>query len=86
MPLGKDHFDHDPGGLGQWRVSGTSHDDSCSSDEPYWQSYVVFIVTDDRPADILFQCSDNTWQAYNRWPDNYSLYTDPKGNQGSWRT
>jgi hypothetical protein len=46
------------------------------SDEPYWQSYVVFIVRDDRPADILFQCSDNTWQAYNRWPDTYSLYDD----------
>ena len=54
-----------------------------TSDEPYWQSYVVFIVTDDRPADILLQCSDNTWQAYNKWPDDYSLYTDPKGNQGS---
>ncbi|MCB1212419.1 MAG: hypothetical protein KDK97_24055, partial [Verrucomicrobiales bacterium] len=56
----------------------------ASDDEPYWQSYVVFIVTDDRAADILFQCSDNTWQAYNRWPDSYSLYTDPKGNQGPW--
>ena len=55
-----------------------------SADEPYWQSYVVFIVTDDRKSDILLQCSDNTWQAYNRWPDDYSLYTDPKGNQGSW--
>jgi hypothetical protein len=55
-----------------------------AEDEPYWQSYVVFIVTDDRPADILFQCSDNTWQAYNRWPDNYSVYTHPKGNQGPW--
>jgi hypothetical protein len=43
-----------------------------------WQSYVIFIVRDDRPADILFQCSDNTWQAYNRWPDDYSLYTDPR--------
>ena len=43
-----------------------------------WQSYVVFIVKDRRPADILFQCSDNTWQAYNRWPDDYSLYTDPR--------
>src|SRR4051794_4479725 len=53
-------------------------------DEPYWQSYVVFIVRDDRPADILFQCSDNTWQAYNRWPDSYSVYTDPKGVQGPW--
>ncbi len=49
-----------------------------------WQSYVIFIVRDDRPADILFQCSDNTWQAYNQWPDNYSVYTHPKGNQGPW--
>lgn len=49
-----------------------------------WQSYVVFIVRDERPADILFQCSDNTWQAYNRWPDNYSVYTHPKGTQGPW--
>jgi hypothetical protein len=52
--------------------------------QPYWQSYVVFVVTDDRPADILFQCSDNTWQAYNRWPANCSIYTHPKGNQGPW--
>jgi hypothetical protein len=52
--------------------------------EPYWQSYVVFVVRDERPADILFQCSDNTWQAYNRWPSNYSLYTHPKGGQGPW--
>jgi hypothetical protein len=51
---------------------------------PYWQSYVVFIVTDDRPADILLQCSDNTWQAYNPWPSNFSLYTHPKGGQGPW--
>jgi hypothetical protein len=40
-----------------------------------WQSYVIFIVTDDKPADILFQCSDNTWQAYNGWPEADSLYT-----------
>jgi hypothetical protein len=45
-----------------------------------WQSYIIFIVRDDRPAGILFQCSDNTWQAYNRWPDDYSLYTDPRGS------
>jgi len=44
----------------------------------------VFVVKDDRPADILFQVSDNTWQAYNRWPNNYSIYTHPKGNQGPW--
>ena len=49
-----------------------------SIDKPYWESYVIFIVKDDRPADILFQCSDNTWQAYNRWPVNESLYTDPR--------
>jgi hypothetical protein len=52
--------------------------------EAYWQSYVVFIVRDDRPADVLFQCSDNTWQAYNRWPNDYSLYTHPRGGQGPW--
>lgn len=38
------------------------------------QSYVVFIVRDRRPADIIFQCSDITWQAYNRWPDHFALY------------
>ncbi|MEW6305276.1 MAG: N,N-dimethylformamidase beta subunit family domain-containing protein [Verrucomicrobiota bacterium] len=48
----------------------------ASNNELYWQSYVVFIVRDHRPADILFQCSDNTWQAYNRWPDLYSLYDE----------
>lgn len=52
--------------------------------EAYWQSYVVFIVRDNRPAEVLFQCSDNTWQAYNTWPDNYSIYTHPKGVQGPW--
>ena len=43
-----------------------------------WQSYVVFIVRDGRTADFLFQCSDNTWQAYNRWPSQFSLYDDGK--------
>jgi hypothetical protein len=49
------------------------------ADKPYWQSFVVFIVRDTRQADILFQCSDNTWQAYNKWPESTSLYTDPRG-------
>jgi hypothetical protein len=40
------------------------------------QSYVVFIVRDDRACDFLFQCSDTTWAAYNRWPDLWSLYDD----------
>jgi hypothetical protein len=39
-----------------------------------YQSYIIFIVRDDRKATYLFQCSDNTWQAYNAWPDKYSLY------------
>lgn len=47
----------------------------------YWQGYVIFIVKDDRPADLLVQCSDNTWQAYNQWPQKHSLYTHPKGVQ-----
>ena len=38
------------------------------------ESYVVFIVRDDRRAGLLFQCSDHTWQAYNRWPDHFALY------------
>ena len=42
------------------------------------QSYIIFIVRDDRPADFIFQCSDNTWQAYNRWPNQFSLYDDGK--------
>jgi hypothetical protein len=53
-------------------------------ERPYWQSYVVFIVRDDSPADVLFQCSDNTWQAYNGWPYKFSVYTHPKGGQGPW--
>jgi hypothetical protein len=42
------------------------------------QSYVIFIIRDDRPCDFLFQCSDTTWSAYNRWPSQWSLYDDGK--------
>ena len=49
-----------------------------SSLEHPWQSYIIFIVKDRRKAAITFQCSDNTWAAYNRWPDDFSLYTDPR--------
>jgi len=41
-------------------------------------SYIIFIVRDDREADFIFQCSDTTWQAYNRWPSQFSLYDDGK--------
>ena len=72
--------DHWPSGVYLGRLT-TLPDGNA---EPYWQSYIIFVVRDDRPADILFQCSDNTWQAYNRWPNNYSVYTHPKGTQGPW--
>ena len=39
-----------------------------------YEAYFVFIVRDDRRADYLFQCSDLTWQSYNRWPAWRSLY------------
>ncbi len=42
------------------------------------QSYAIFIIRDDRKADFVFQCSDSTWQAYNRWPSQFSLYDDGK--------
>jgi hypothetical protein len=47
------------------------------------QSYVIFIVRDDRRADFIFQCSDNTWNAYNRWPSQFALYDDGK-NEWYW--
>src|SRR5579859_688035 len=31
-----------------------------------WQSYIIFIVRDDRQADFNFQCATNTWVAYAR--------------------
>lgn len=38
------------------------------------ESYFVFVLRDDRKADLLFQTSDMTWLAYNRWPQWRSLY------------
>jgi hypothetical protein len=40
------------------------------------QSYIIWVVRDDRKCDFLFQVSDNTWNAYNRWPSQFSLYDD----------
>ena len=42
------------------------------------QSYVIFIVRDDRACDFLFQSSVTTWSAYNRWPGQFSLYDNGK--------
>lgn len=58
---------------------------SCSAHR--YESYIIFIVRDDRKADIMFQTSDTTWQAYNKWPDTYSLYdSDPPQQPLSART
>jgi hypothetical protein len=38
------------------------------------ETYFIFIVRDDRRADLLFQTSDLTWLAYNRWPQWRSFY------------
>ena len=52
-----------------------------------WQSYIIFIVKDNRKADFLFQCSDFTWQAYNRWPEWRSLYDwEPEWGRTPWYT
>lgn len=58
---------------------------SCSNHR--YESYIIFIVRDDRKADVMFQTSDTTWQAYNKWPDSYSLYdSDPPQQPLSART
>ena len=44
------------------------------------QSYITFVVKSRRRADLLFQVSDMTWQAYNKWPGNDSIYTDGTPN------
>lgn len=44
------------------------------------QSYVIFIVKERRRSDVLWQLSDLTWQAYNRWPGNDSIYNDGTPN------
>lgn len=45
-------------------------------------SHIFFIVRDDaRHADILFQASDTTWQAYNDSINGQNLYTDTRCGQ-----
>ena len=47
------------------------------------EAYVIFIVRDDRKADLLFQASDMTWLSYNRWPQWRSLYDFGNDRWGS---
>jgi hypothetical protein len=35
-----------------------------------WQNYVIFVVTDGRPAPFLYQQSVTTYQAYNNYPND----------------
>ncbi|HBE40633.1 MAG TPA: hypothetical protein DDW27_05425 [Bacteroidales bacterium] len=56
-----------------------------SRDEKFGkQSYVIFVVKEHRKSDILCQVSDLTWQSYNKWPGNDSLYDD--GTPEVWYT
>lgn len=48
------------------------------------QSYVIFVIKEKRKSDLLCQVSDLTWQAYNKWPGNDSLYDD--GTPKVWYT
>ena len=53
-----------------------------SSLETGGEAYIIFIVRDDRKADLMFQSSDMTWSSYNRWPNWRSMYdygTEPWG-------
>ncbi len=47
------------------------------------EAYVIFVVADDRKADLLFQVSDFTWQSYNRWPQWRSMYDSPNNPWGT---
>jgi hypothetical protein len=38
------------------------------------ESYIIFCVRDSRQADLVFQQSVTTYQAYNGWPSAHSLY------------
>jgi len=48
------------------------------------QSYVIFVVKENRKSDVLCQVSDLTWQSYNKWPGKDSLYDD--GTPEVWYT
>lgn len=52
-----------------------------SSEDQRYQSYVILVVRDDRKSDLLFQTSDTTWQAYNKWPGEFSLYDSDSPRQ-----
>jgi sugar lactone lactonase YvrE len=46
--------------------------------DDHFGSYIPLVITDDRPSDLLFQASVNTYEAYNEW-GGASLYHDATG-------
>ena len=74
---------------GNWGISATWTIPSSSVSGIYFArlirtdtggaNHIVFVVRDDASnSTLLFQTSDTTWQAYNQWPDSYSLYTNDR--------
>ncbi len=60
-------------------VSGIYFAKLVRDDAPSGGSHILFVVRDDGShSDLLFQTSDTTWQAYNRYGGN-SLYTGGPG-------
>ncbi|MBL9008115.1 MAG: hypothetical protein JNJ46_27905 [Myxococcales bacterium] len=73
-------------------VSGVYLAKLTAHDENQWQCYIIFVVREDeRPSDVLMQCSVNTYQAYNGWGgrsiyhsycvDEKSIYTKVSFNR-----
>jgi len=47
------------------------------------QSYVIFVVRDDRPCDLLYQTNELAWHGYNSWPDDrWSVYHNDENEYG----
>ncbi len=76
---------------GNWSVSATWNVPSTAVSGVYiarpvredtgGASHIIFVVRDDDGgSDVLFQTSDTTWQAYNRWGGN-SLYFGAPNNR-----
>ena len=61
-------------------VSGIYFAKLVRTDQPSEGSHILFIVRDDEShSDLLFQTSDTTWEAYNRYGGS-SLYTGGPGS------
>jgi methionine-rich copper-binding protein CopC len=62
-------------------VSGVYIARMVREDVPDTASHIIFVVRDDDSnSDMLFQTSDTTWQAYNRW-GGWSVYGGTNGQR-----